>query len=678
MESGDAVNSRKTQGEEADCLQNDPVSPAAAKRSELIVCCLGTSFANENVISAAAKAAAACGGRLCAVFVEQSSSFRYSDEEKRALENNIRIARSFGASVEIIESDDVAFTLSEFCRINNATQLVLGRSNMKSRFMFWNKSLSEELMALLPDLDLHVIPDYTIHRPTRRQYAKKFRGASAASDLLKTLLMLSIATILCFFFDKMGVDEAVIAPVYLLAVLITAINTESWIWSAMSAVCSILLFNFLFAAPRFSLQYYNRDYFLIFGITLILSLIAGFVGSQLHRTNVQAAQSSWRTKTLLDTTHLLQSAATPGEIVPSLAQMISRVSDKDVLFYSWTNGTLRDLQSFPAAGNELFFKDAVEADRETALKAARQNISTGAGTSTDTDCSWTFFPWSTPHKLYGVLGVRFGHEIQDSMELSMIRSMIAEAALVLENRVQEKEVQEIRLQNQSAQLRSNMLRAISHDLRTPLTSIVGNVQTLPVVMETQDAAQIRQIVTNITKSSVVLSNMVENLLTAAKLDNGTMPLRLSPEMMEDVIGAAVQSLSGSCEDHNLVIEPVEDILMCKMDGALVAQVISNMILNAVQHTPAGTDIYVRAYEKDGQAVVEIADTGPGVRDEIKPRIFDIFFTGAGSVVDSTRSLGLGLYLCKAIVEAHQGSISVADNTPKGAVFSFCLPLMELN
>lgn len=646
-------------------------------RSEHIVCCLGTSFANESVIQAAAKSAQACNGRLTAIFVERSLTLKYSDEEKTALENNIRLARSLGASIEIVQSEDVAFTISEYCRINNVTQLVLGRTNMKNRLFSWRPSLSGQLMQLLPDLDLHIIPDYTIHHPTKRRFAKKVGLKTLVPDLAKTSLMLLIATGFCFMFDKMGVDEAVIAPIYLLAVLLTAINTESWVWSAASAVLSIVLFNFLFAAPRYSLEYYNRDYFLIFAVTLVISLIAGFVGSLLHKTNVQSSLSSWRTRTLLDTSHLLQSASEPAEIIPALAQKISQVTEKDVLFLSWSKGALRDLQSFPYGSNPLFFTDSIEQDRETARKAALQNVSTGAGTSIDAECAWTFFPWATPHKLYGVVGVHFGKEIQDSMEISMIRAMILEGALVLENRIQEREVQEIRLQNQSAQLRSNMLRAISHDLRTPLTSIIGNVETLSAAAGEADPHTLRTLCSSITHSSTILSNMVENLLSAAKLDNGTMPLRLSPEMMEDVLQASVQSMHNLGTSHTLQLLPVDDILMCRMDARLIAQVVSNMIINAMQHTPDDTVVTVRAYEKEGNAVVEVADTGPGIPDEMKPRIFDLFFTGAGSVVDSTRSLGLGLYLCKAIVEAHKGTISVEDNTPNGALFSFALPLMPL-
>lgn len=178
--------------------------------------------------------------------------------------------------------------------------------------------------------------------------------------------------------------------------------------------------------------------------------------------------------------------------------------------------------------------------------------------------------------------------------------------------------------------------------------------------------------------SMWLFNLVENLLSVTRLDNGSLQLRLEPELLDEVIGEALRHLSRRSTEHPISVELQDDLLMARMDSRLIVQVIINIVNNAVQYTPPGSPIRVSARKQGRQVLVEIADNGPGISDEDKDRLFDMFYTAGNTRGDGRRGLGLGLSLCKSIVSAHGGVIEVRDNSPHGTIFSFTLPLEEIS
>jgi len=233
------------------------------------------------------------------------------------------------------------------------------------------------------------------------------------------------------------------------------------------------------------------------------------------------------------------------------------------------------------------------------------------------------------------------------------------------------------MEAEKEKMRANLLRAISHDLRTPLTSIIGsstvyleNGSSLP---EVEKNALVRHIL----EDSNWLLNMVENLLSVTRIEDGTMQLKLTAELVDEAVAEAVRHISRQSAEHHIIIRQQEDFLLAKMDARLIVQVIINIVDNAVKYTPKGSTITITTRKEGKWAAVEIADDGPGIPDDAKPRIFDMFYTAGAHSADSRRSLGLGLALCKSIINAHGGEISVADNQPSGTIFRFTLPAEEV-
>lgn len=301
-----------------------------------------------------------------------------------------------------------------------------------------------------------------------------------------------------------------------------------------------------------------------------------------------------------------------------------------------------------------------------------------AGASTDrfADSVYVYYAVRVNDRVYGVIGIEAKDKILDSSSQSILLSILGECALALENEKNQRDKEEAAILAESEQLRANLLRSISHDLRTPLTTIAGNASSLLSNGKSFDEQTRYQIYQDIYNDSVWLNNLVENLLYATRIEEGRMVLNTSTELLADVIDDAVRHVKQHSGEHSIFVESDDEYILVTADARLIVQVIINIVDNAVRYTPPGSHITIRSCRENNMAVVYIEDNGNGISDEDKEHVFDKFYSGTNRIADNRRSIGLGLYLCKAIIEAHGGTITVRDNNPAGAVFVFTLPLAD--
>lgn len=265
----------------------------------------------------------------------------------------------------------------------------------------------------------------------------------------------------------------------------------------------------------------------------------------------------------------------------------------------------------------------------------------------------------------------------DPFENSVVLSILGECALALESIRNAREKEEAAVLAKNEQLRANLLRAISHDLRTPLTSISGSAGNLLANYEKMEAADRVRAFTDIYDDSQWLINLVENLLAITRIEGRQVHLSQSVELMDEVVAEALRHIDRHSGEHDIRSSASDELILAKVDAKLIVQVLINLVDNAIKYTPTGSVIEVRTEKRGPWVTVTVSDNGPGIPDEQKPRIFDMFYSGANRAADSRRSLGLGLALCKSIVTAHGGTISVSDNRPHGTVFTFTLPAGEV-
>ena len=226
-------------------------------------------------------------------------------------------------------------------------------------------------------------------------------------------------------------------------------------------------------------------------------------------------------------------------------------------------------------------------------------------------------------------------------------------------------------------MRSDYLRSISHDLRTPLTSISGNAGNLLGNIGAFDEDTLRAIYTDIYDDSNWLISLVENLLTSARIENGSIQLKESVELADDLIAEAVNHLHPASLGREIDVRSTDEMLFVRSDSGLIVQVLTNLINNAVKYTPADSRICIGCRKEGEMAAFYVSDEGPGIPDSEKEHIFDMFYVGKQPVSDERRGLGIGLALCREIVEAHGGSISLCDNEGHGCLFSFTVPTAEV-
>ena len=317
-------------------------------------------------------------------------------------------------------------------------------------------------------------------------------------------------------------------------------------------------------------------------------------------------------------------------------------------------------------------------ERAVAEWVAKNGRPAGAGTDSLPGAQRSFVPIRSQTEVLAVaaLDFRASHagSLADAASKNLVLALAGECAMALEKERLGRANAKIVAQAQQEKLRADVLRSISHDLRTPLTSICGNAAILAGqdrVMENPE--QRAQLATAIEEDARYLVGMVENLLALTRLEQQGFTLRLEPELLEDVIYEAMNITNRRAARHVLRAEIPDTLLMARMDARLMVQVLVNLLDNAVKYTPEGTAIHVRALADGPWARVAVADDGPGISDEEKNHIFDMFHAAAVKKGDGRRGMGLGLALCRSIIRAHGGDIQVFDNTPRGAVFSLTLP-----
>ena len=599
---------------------------------EHILVGLSSAPSNARIIRTAATMAAAFGCKFTALFVRTPNYEAMSEENKERLRANTELVQKLGATVETVFGDDVSYQIAEYARLSGVTKIVVGRSAATRKHPWSTPTLTEKLTAIAPNLDIHIIPDASVDGSYRPKKSKpKFDLRTASRDWMLTIVILAFATVLSYGFSKVGFTEANIIAVYLLAALLTSMATSTRSSYVLSAIGGVLVFNFFFTTPQFSLRVHEHGAPLTFLIMVVAALIVGTLTDRLKSQVKQSTQAAYRTNLLFETSQMLQKATSDDKIFQTLRTQVAKLLGRHASMLPGVTASSR--------------KDALR------------------------------YLIKVQDRIYGTVIIE-GSEPLEAFENSVLLSILGDCALALENSRNAREKEEATLRAENEKLRATLLRSISHDLRTPLTTISGNADNLLHNGHSFDEETKRQIYSDIYDDSVWLTNLVENLLYSTRIEEGRMALKTSPELLSEIFEEAMQHIRPKLKGHTVTVFCEDDFMLVHADAKLIVQVIINLVDNALKYTPPETAVYISTAKQGEMVEIKIADTGTGISDAEKNKIFDKFYCGENKMADNRRSLGLGLYLCKAIVEAHGGTICVTDNLPHGAIFHFTLPLEE--
>ena len=615
-------------------------------------------------------------GAFTALFVETPEFASISDDDRKRISANVRLAEELGARITTTYGDDPAVQIAEYARISGISKIVLGRSPRHGG-LHHTKNLVDRLNELAPDLDIYIIPDQRVpHQQTSTWKLRPAQERFSAGDLLKMLGVLALCTLGGYFFAFLGISDTNIIMLYLLGVLVISMVTTGRSYSLLSSVLSVLIFNFFFTVPYFTLRS-DPSYIATFGIMFLVALLSSSLTIRVKTQAKMNADKAYRTAILLESSHKLQTAESAEAILTVAAQQLGHLLERDLVVYQTDGqGGLLPAMCFPFAGGGDLSSLLTPAEKAVAEWVLKNNKHAGATTNTLPGAQCLYLSIRGTGGALAVVGISAGQPLQ-SFEKNLMVALLDECGLALEKELTMREKQKAEAQADQEALRANLLRAISHDLRTPLTSISGNANILMENADQLEPEKRQSLFTAIYDDAMWLINLVENLLSITKIEDNRIHMNIEPELLEDIFAEALSHLDRNACRHHIETKLPDDMLMADMDARLVVQVVINIVNNAVKYTPEGSRITLSA-KRDGQMVaVEVADDGPGIPDEAKEKLFDMFYTAGNERGDGRRGLGLGLALCKSIVTAHGGTIAAIDNHPQGTVFRFTLRASEV-
>jgi len=647
----------------------------AARAGDHILICLSSAPSNAKVIRTAARMAEAFHSGFTALFVQTPETKELSGENIKRLRSNLRLAEQLGAQIATVYGADPAEQIAEYARVSGITKIVMGRVNHRQHPWIGQKSLADRLIERT-DLDVYIIPD---RQPLYKKPLGKLRKSRVRfswRDAVVTLLCLAISTAVGFAFDWAGFSESNIITIYILGVLVTAVSTSGHLYGAANSLLSVLAFNFFFTEPRFTLQADGPSYPVTFLIMLSSSIIASSLASRVKEQARMAAEKSYYTELLLGSSQKLQTIRTEWDCLRLTAEQLSRMFDRPVIYALNDADKELDFRIEPADEHTLLEKLSTE-EIGVAKWVQKNNKHAGATTNTLPDSKWLFLSVRGTRGVMGIVGVPIaGYVVPDAFEKNLMVALLGECGLSQERIRLEEERNQIALQTQRESLQANLLRAVSHDLRTPLTNINGSVGILMGKDQTLKPEVREQLYTAIDDDTNWLINMTENLLAATQLETDRTKLKTAPELLEDLFQSAVRQLDRRARDHHISVDLEDQTLMASMNAGMIQRVIINMMNNAIQYTPKDSHIILSGTRRKDWVEISVSDDGPGIPDEAKKHLFDLFYTAEQGKPDSKRGLGLGLHLSQSIVNAHGGTITVSDHAPSGTTFRFTLPAVR--
>lgn len=643
---------------------------------EHILVCVSSSPYNAKVIQAAGGLAAAFSCPLTALYVENSSGVKLQEADRDRLSANMSLAKSLGADIVTVIGDDVSYQISEYTRLSGITKIVIGHDAVVRKH-FWNRStLTESLISSVPDVDILIIPEASLGMEYRIQKRLFFRGVLPLfKDVLFTAAVIALTTLTAMLFGKLGFGTSGIITLFILAALIVSLLTKNYICGALASVSGGLIFNYMFVEPVDSLHVSGAGDPITLLLIIIASLTAGRLANKLAGQAKRASESAFFTKILFETNQMLTKADSSEEILSLTARQVIKLLDRPAVIFGVADGEPGEsYMLMPEGSSDPSFTWEDEIVRWVCAEGCRA----GFGTENYGDSGILYLPAGSGSGVMAVAGVRLDQTPLDAFEYSALVAIMGECAMTLENRHNLEEKENEARRAESERLRANILRTISHDLRTPLTSISGNARNLLLDEGMLDEETRRQMYRDMLEDSIWLRDMVENLLSVTRLGDGeTVNIKFTAELVEDVVREAVSRVSRGLDGHTLTLDMPDEPVLARMSQSLISQVIINLVNNAVKYTQKDSVIGISVRTEDRFVYISVSDNGPGIPEANREKVFEMFYTGDSTVRDASRSMGLGLALCRSIIRAHGGEIVLTGNEPHGCVFTFSLPLYEV-
>ncbi|QJI39437.1 two-component system sensor histidine kinase KdbD [Pseudomonas sp. ADAK2] len=639
--------------------QSSAVKPVWGTRDSLLAC-IGPHEQAEKTVRSTARLAAQLNVPWHAVFVETPALQRLPEAKRRRVLATLKLAQDMGAQISTLAGQDIAEALVKYARMHNLSKVVLGRDE-RPRRKFWRQVLADRIGVLGADLDvIQVSLPASSQRPESQPETRESPILwsaylwSAGICAVTTLIALPLAGVL---------EQANIVMLFLLAVVAVAVRFGRGP-AVMAAFMSVGAFDFFFVSPRFSFAFADVQYLVTFVVMLVVALVIGQMTAGLTYQARVAQRREDRMRALYDMSRLLSAALLTEQVAEISAQFLSaEFGARSALLVADDNNKLLA---------PMVTGDAPQVDLAIAQWSFDKTEPAGYGTDTLPSSSTLYLPLSAPMRVRGILAVqpRDTTRLVVPEQRRLLDTCASLLAISLERIHYINVAQDTTVQMESERLRNSLLSAISHDLRTPLSVMVGLAEALKLTQPalTGEAAEIA---TAVGESALRMNTLVNNLLDMARLESGKVVLNRQWQPVEDVVGSALRAVQPILGGRLVHVALDDDLPPVRIDAVLIERILINLIENAVKYTPLATTINLGASATPDTIEVWVADEGPGLPQGHEEAIFSKFMRGKKE--SSIPGVGLGLAICRAIAQAHDGTIVGATRPEGGARFTLRLP-----
>ena len=613
---------------------------------ERILVCIDERVDAQRLVRVAKRTAERRSAAWVAVTVETNNSQSVGEGEKDFIAQAMRLAAQLGGETQVLQGDDVVSTILDFARERNATQIVVGRS--RPRKWRLGRSVTDQLIAEAGEYNVFVVGGQDDDKPpppvrVRKEEPRDWFGYAFA--FTATLC----ATGLGFLIDK-WLPVASISVAYLLAVMVVAMRSGLRP-SVLSSVWSFLAFNFFFTEPKWSFAVSDTQNVL----TLVFFLIAAFIVSNMAsrlRAQVHTSRASARrTANLYDFSRKVTGAASLDDVLWAVVHHVSStITGKSLVLLPDEHG-LSIAAGYPPE-DELDDRSQAAADWSWS-----HGKPAGRGSATLPTSLWLFLPLKTARSAVGVLGVQMleDADLPSPAQMRLLETLADQAAIAIERTTLVADIETARVATERERLRSALLSSLSHDLRTPLVSIMGAASSLITLDQALSGHDRLDLAHTVLDEAERLNRFVQNLLDMTKLGAGALKPRVDWADLHDIVRAATSRAERLSNRHIVRVEIAPGMPLLCVDPVLIEQVIFNLLDNACKYAPAGTVVKVWAIKTVQHISIEIADQGPGIPPEDREKVFDMFYR-INQSDSQTAGTGLGLAICRGIIQAHGGTI----------------------
>lgn len=602
-----------------------------------------------------------------ALYVETPHAAALPEAAKTRVADALRLAEQLGGEAVSLPGQDVAGEIIRHAAASNVTQIVVGKPAKPRWRELLGGSVSHDLIRRAGDISVHVVSVADNDKEARLPASggkRPFGLRPYLGMLLSVAAALAVAELLSQVMDLRN-----IALVFLMSVLISAVT--GGFWPALGAsVLSAFALNFFFIPPLYTLTISDPENVVALGFFLLVALIASNLTARVQRQANAARQRARTTEDLYLFSKKLAGTGTLDDVLWATAFQIASMLRVRVVILMPEDGTLAVRAGYPPDDT------LVDADIAAARWAWEHDRPAGRGADTLPGAKRLYLPLRTGRTAVGVIGLDDDREgsLLTPEQQRLLDALADQAAVAIERIQLVADVDRARLAAEADRLRSALLTSISHDLKTPLASIMGAAGTLRDYRNALPADDHAALLATVIDESERLNRFIANLLDMTRIESGAMEPNAAALDLGEVVGSALRRAGKITAGHRVETSLPDDLPMLRLDPVLFEQVLFNLLDNAAKYAPAGSLIAIRARQDDGAIVVEVADEGPGLPPADLERVFDSFYRVSKG--DQVRAgTGLGLAICRGFVEAMGGTIAAGNRSDRsGAVFTIRMPV----